>query len=293
VAVSRARPFLGTLVRISCDGLPEFEAHRRIDQAFDEISCIQNLMSFHSIFSDVSRMNCEAAHKAVSVDKHTISVLRYALDISQASNGVFDISVGGALVEKNNLPRPNFLPLPDSESSWRDIELTENDQVRFHRPLWVDLGGIAKGYAVDCAIERVADNDEISWCVNAGGDLRISGPQSKKVMLNPVARSSAYLPLVELTNASLASSEGQSGVDETSAAGMPLDGRKREALDRRRFASVIAERAVIADALTKIVLVQQSDAMGILKRFDAAAIVHSPDDGWSELNPRNRKAACD
>ena len=73
-------------------------------------------------------------------------------------------------------------PAADS-AGWRDIELVDGNGVRFARPLRVDLGGIAKGYAVDLAVRTLQELEIDRIAVNAGGDLRIAGLQPRTIHL--------------------------------------------------------------------------------------------------------------
>jgi thiamine biosynthesis lipoprotein len=165
-------------------------------------------------------------------------VLRLARDVAEASGGAFDITVA---------------------SHWREIEIEENE-VRFRRPLTVDLGGIAKGYAVDLAVAALQGAGASQGCVNAGGDLRLFGPSSEWVALRTDLPGSADLPAVLLSEGSLASSRRRS-----------------------RFACVAAESCVLADALTKVVLACGKRADAVLKRFSAQAHLYDRRWGWRSL----------
>ncbi len=151
IEVRRCRPLLGTLVEISCQGSPD-----DINRAFDAIEKVHRLMSFHDPTSDVARMNREASHEPVKVHPWTWRVLKSAQEFSRKSDGVFDITVAWQLVKWDYLPRPNTWVC--SDGSWRDIVLGDECIVRFRRPVIVDLGGIAKGFAVDRAVGTLKSN---------------------------------------------------------------------------------------------------------------------------------------
>src|ERR1700729_2982788 len=172
-STERARPLLGTVVSVRVRGAAPRAAHRAIDQAFAAISEIHRLMSFQDGDSDISRLNRGAARTPVTVHPHTFHVLAWAARMAQLSQGLFDASIGSTLVEWGILAAPNDVALPAAGVSFRDIELRSGRQVFFRRPLWIDLGGIAKGYAVDRAVEALRAFRITSACVNAGGDLRI------------------------------------------------------------------------------------------------------------------------
>ena len=159
-----------------------------------------------------------------------------------------------------------------------DVSL-EGDRVAFARPLWLDLGGIAKGYAVDRAIAVLIEHGSREACVNAGGDLRRVGREPELVH---VRGASSWLPALELSSGSVASS-GDERIENASTAGPHLDGRRRTRAIRGSRVSVVAERCAVADALTKIVLADPSFAETLLPRYEATALLHDPRGAWKVL----------
>jgi len=288
MAHTRAQPHLGTFVEISVGGFEPAEANAAIDRGFAAVAEIHRLMSFHEAGSDVSRLNREAAKHAVDVHPHTFAVLRHAQEFSAASDGAFDITVAPNLVAWGYLPHPDA-PEPDSKASWRDIEL-DNGRVKFRRPLWIDLGGIAKGYAVDAAIAAMALSPAIQCCVNAGGDLRITGPEAEPVRLR-LAMPVDPIPVVTLQDGSLASSSGRENMREV--AGQPViphvNGRSRAAAPHDVFVSVAAPLCVAADALTKVVLACGDASESILGNWGATAYIYDYR-GWTTLGKDRERA---
>lgn len=279
--VERVRPLLGAQVRVSCVGLPREEANRGIDRAFSVIAEMHRLMSFHEPDSDLSRMNRSAARAPVAVAPATFAALRLACQISEASSGVFDVTVGRELSRRRKLPRPPGAPEPDPEGSWRDIECLPDGRIAFRRPLWVDLGGIGKGFAVDRAIETVAAELPGRWIVNAGGDLRVAGDGVELVLLDAMAAPDAA-PGLEVGNASVASSSGRDDPASLSTASH-LDGRTRRLVGRSAFVSVVAQECAVADALTKVVLARGRRCGDLLRRYGATAFLQDARGGWQVL----------
>ncbi|HEY4368924.1 MAG TPA: FAD:protein FMN transferase [Steroidobacteraceae bacterium] len=279
--VHRARPLLGTLVSISIQGTARSEADRAIDAGFDAIAAIHRLMSFHESDSDVSRLNRGAPGRAVVVDRNTMQVIRHALDFSAASRGCFDVTVAGRLVEHGLLPRPISTQVPDRRASWRDIELVGEDRIRFHRPLWIDLGGIAKGYAVDHALAQMELAEDVQVCINAGGDLRVRGPIPEAIRLR-IAPAEAMMPIVRLQDGSIASSSGREGSSMRGRrrVGPHVHGRSKATMGLRSFVSVVAQQCVVADALTKVVMARGSGSDRVLRDFGATAYICNARDEW-------------
>lgn len=285
--VRRARPLLGTLVDIRIEGLDDEAAHAAIERGFAAVADIHRLMSFHEASSDISRLNREGALGAVAVDGRTYEVLHRALDFSQRSGGVFDVTTAYRLVAWGFLPTPDGAPEPDPDATWRDIILEPDHRVRFRRPLWIDLGGIAKGYAVDQGLSAMALPATLQVCVNAGGDLRIAGPAAEPIRLRTTLTDKT-VPVVELAEGALASSSGHEDVKPSpdGAVGPHVDGRDGASVGVNRFVSVAAETCLEADALTKVVLAMGRRAEPILCDFGAIAYFYDPGAGWVTLGTK-------
>lgn len=270
--IRRARPLLGTLVEIGAVGL---NAGAGIDAAFREIAMIHRLMSFHEEGSDVSRINRAAPGEIVRVDPRTYEVLVCARELGRLSAGAFDITIGGKLVEQGFLPRPHGAAPFDGEASFEDLELLADDSVTLTRRLWIDLGGIAKGYAVDRAVRALKNSGMTSGIVNAGGDLYVFG-DPQPIHLRHPDNPSLVLPLGMIANSAVASSSGcfaNAGENGAAAAEPLIDPRRNASIKWQRGITVIASRCVIADALTKVVRLAPRRASRILFRFSARAVI--------------------
>src|SRR4030095_7000205 len=178
--VRRARPSLGTFVEITARGDNEARLHGAIDRAFNVIARGDRKMSFHHSDSDVSRINREAFRRTVTGDPWTWRVLRAAQRLSHESDGIFDITVARKLMQWKYLPR-QYRDV--SKGNWREIVLEKNCTVRFRNRVIVDLGGIAKGFAVDRAVKALKRAGVPYGVVNAGGDLRVFGLKAELVHL--------------------------------------------------------------------------------------------------------------
>ena len=241
-----------------------------MSHAFTVVGKIHRLMSFHEQSSDVSRLNQAAATQAIRVHRWTWEVLSLAHEISLASEGVFDITVAPHLVSHGFLPRIDA-PSPDYAANWRDVELLADSYVRFRRPLWIDLGGIAKGFAVDRACETLAACGIKTAVVNAGGDLRTFGPRAEPVHVRDPAQPGRMLLLTHLENDAIATSAGYfSRIGNATPYVQPYT---RGAYSGNASVSVQNPRCAVADALTKVVLLARDAAQPVLEQFNAIAHV--------------------
>jgi FAD:protein FMN transferase len=163
----------------------EEEAEKAALQAFQEIRRIEQLMSPKIPSGDVFRINQSAGIDWVKVSPETVEVIRKAKEISAISDGSFDITVG-PLVELWKTAREKGIP-PSPDEVKRRLDLVnfrailiapEGRVLLKKRGMAIDLGGIAKGYAVDRAFEILQSLGHKDVIVNAGGDLRAGRKRS-------------------------------------------------------------------------------------------------------------------
>lgn len=238
--ITRARPLLGTFVAVQADGPPG-----ALDEAFAAIETVHTHMSFHSPESDLSRIN-RAGHRApVHVHPWTYKVLAMACELGLRTQGAFDVT------------------LPEAPGSYADLVLYADGTVGLRRPAQIDLGGIAKGFAVDAAVQALERAGASRGCVNAGGDLRRFGEPHPPVHVRVPGIPDCSVRLPDVPRPAFATS--------SSCFGSRLhDPRSRR---RKRFAAsitVAAATCVIADALTKVVALLGPHA-AVLRDFDALA----------------------
>ncbi len=268
----RARPLLGTFVEVTAAGTADLRS-AAIQAAFASIEEVQRLMSFHDPNSDVSRINGAEVEQEVSIDPHTFRVLEVARRLSDLSDGVFDITTAPILVESGFLPTraPERIP---AGTTYRDLDLLPGNRARWRRKGWIDLGGIAKGYAVDCAVAALRSHGVATGIVNAGGDLRCFGEMQPIHIRDPNAPT-ILMHLGWLADAALASSAGYfSSIDRGGRRIDPLvDPRRRSCTSWDASISVAAPDAMDADALTKNVRLTPESATEMLDSFGAQAIV--------------------
>ena len=277
-AVGWVELLLGTRVEISCRADSLAAGQEAVRSAFEQVRQVHHLMSFHERNSDVSQLNRLAAIQPVRVDPRTVAVLRAACELSRLTAGRFDITTAAELVRAGRLPRPASGETPVPGTSWRDIDIVSEDTVSFRRPLWLDLGGIAKGYAVDQAFRRCLGGQVTACLVNAGGDLRVSDGLTASISL-VAPRAAAEPATIELSDGSLASSCGW----PAKPSAPHYDGSTRSPVDPERFVSVLARNCMDADALTKVVLIDGEKAALTLARYGATAFLHDGETGWIQV----------
>ena len=273
IEIRRCRPLLGTFVEIAVCGRNARLLDRAIDAAFASVEKVSRLMSYHDRESDVSRMNCEAFPKSTVVHPWTWQVLQAAQRFARESNGIFDIAVAPFLVRWDYLPRHRHRL--GNHATWRDIFLRKNCRVFFRRQLVIDLGGIAKGFAVDRAAAALKRSGVEAGIVNAGGDLRVFGPVSQVIHVRHPAKPAVAAGTVRLSERAMATS----GVyfarrrHHGQYVSPLLDGCTGQPARKLISVSVAAAECMVADALTKIVFALREQAAGLLAQYCADALI--------------------
>ena len=265
--IRRCRPLLGTFVEITADASEAAEA------GFASIARIHELMSAHEPESELSRINQVAHREPVEVSGDTRQVLERSLCWWRMSAGLFDVVTAGARsLAQGRLPRHSDQCDPGEADS--SALIIEDGMVRLTAPACLDLGGIAKGHAVDCAVAAMRSCGASRGLVNAGGDLFGFGPEAWSVaVLDP--RTRVPLVEVELHDEALATSAWIDG----SAAHLP-DGSQWTSV------SVRAPSACDADALTKMVWAMPANVGELLDCASASAFGIRQDGVVEEIGQR-------
>lgn len=232
--VARLRPALGTWVAVEAIAPTEAAAMAAVESAYAAVAVAEGLFHPHRQGSDVLQINSAQVQSCVPIQASTWRLLRLSQEVYTASAGTFDPCLPtrpGRLCDLR-------LSSPDQHSTW----------ALCLAPLALDLGGIAKGYAVDCAIDALRVAGCSSGLVNAGGDLSVYGRCAEVLLRDAGGRCTP----VALTDEALA-------VSDLDAQPRPAEHRGyycRSGSPRGtvRFAAVVAATGALADALTKCVL---------------------------------------
>jgi thiamine biosynthesis lipoprotein len=177
------------------------------DDVLEVFHRVGQTMSRYREDSELSRVNREAANHPVSVSSGLFRVLKKARDVAELSGGAFDVSFGsvGYLYDYRAHQQPSDKQIQSQlgHINYHDIILDEAEHTVFyrHQGLLVDLGGIAKGYAVDLGVERLVRAGVRHARLSAGGDMRLLGDKRGRPWLVGVrdprshARNAVVLPL--------------------------------------------------------------------------------------------------
>lgn len=265
-SIRQCRPLLGTYVEIHIATDEDDDALLdRSLAAFEEIERIQKLLSFHDPESELTRINQTAHLGAVEIGYDLWRVLDFAQELYQASGGFFDPAIAPELVRRGLLP--DHGNAKECHSNWSSVFLTETS-VEFSAPLQIDLGGIAKGYAVDRALYVIGA--DVDATVNAGGDLAMTRWQGSNVEIRTPSSGGRDTVTMPMENCCLATSAAYFLEDQH----VILDPHDRRPLAGKQSASVFANSCMVADALTKVVLLMP-DPAAVVWNLDASGFIIS------------------
>jgi Membrane-associated lipoprotein involved in thiamine biosynthesis len=251
----RMRPMMGTFVEVGFDSAAVSDVAWVFQCTFQALEEVVSLMSFHDVNSDLSRINAQPG-QWVRVQAPTVALLQRAKQLMLDSDHLFNCTVGGYLVRDGILPEHEGYAsaLPAGRAEDLDID---GDAVRLRRPVLVTLDGIAKGFAVDRAVNAMwACGVETGW-VNAGGDLRCFGAVTLPVAL----RTADGYQRLTLQNAALACSNTSHSEDFPSKI-FHSDGGSPDDI----AISVQADSAWLADGVTKVLVLAEPEARSALAK---------------------------
>jgi thiamine biosynthesis lipoprotein len=173
---------MGTIVEVTLVG-PGDSSKKMAEAVFDELKRVESLTSFHTE-SALSRLNNAAGTGPVRADTGLLAIMAEALRIAGQTNGAFDPTVG-PLTRIWNFSGPGEPKLPAQaeiasalgKTGWKKVKVdAETGSITLPEPgMSLDLGGIAKGYALDRVREVLQRSGACAALVNAGGDILVVG----------------------------------------------------------------------------------------------------------------------
>lgn len=147
----------------------------------DEMRRIDRLMSSYKPDSDLSVVNADAANGPVTVSRELCAMIARALEYSEITTGAFDITYAsaGQYYDYRNNAKPDDrqlqAALPAINYHHVKIDRSSSTVHFLHPGVRIDLGGIAKGYAVDRGMEMLQQAGVKTALISAGGDTRVTG----------------------------------------------------------------------------------------------------------------------
>lgn len=264
--LKREEAILGTSIQVELWCEDRGDGDRAIDAVMAEMHRINRTMSPHLPDSELSIINRDAGQAAVPISDEMFSLLSRAIYFSQLSDGAFDITYAavGRLFDYRLGKRPKASTLEKArEAVGYQFVLLDKDArtVRFSRPdVSIDLGGFAKGHAVDNAAAILRQRGIAHANVSAGGDSRVIGDRKGRPWMIGIRdpRSAngvvAVLPLVD-TSVSTSGDYERYFIEDGERFHHLIDPATGQSPSGVSSVTILAEDGLTTEAFSKIVFV--------------------------------------
>jgi FAD:protein FMN transferase len=290
VWLDRHEAIMGTNIDVELWHDDAAKGNAAIDAVMDEMRRIDQLMSHYKPQSELSQINARAFKEPVVVDKELFDLIKTSLHFSQITEGAFDITYAsvGYLYDYRKHVKPTEQQIQKALPSvnFHNLLLDEKTHsVRFeHEGMRIDLGGIAKGYAVDRGIGILQARGVQHAVVTAGGDTRIIGDRFGRPWIvgirHPDDKNKVITRIPLVDTAMSTSGDYERFFDENGVRYHHIiDPKTGHSASKVRSATILGPTAMQTDGLSKTAFVLGADkALEIIERLpDFDAIFVRPD----------------
>ncbi|MFA7553413.1 MAG: FAD:protein FMN transferase [Spongiibacteraceae bacterium] len=286
-----AEDIMGTQISVELWQDDPTLAQIAIDAVMAEMRAVNQSMSPYIESSELYQINQHAAKQPVVISAELFALIQKSLYYSKLSNGAFDISFAsvGRFYDYRKAELPAEQQLADMlpAINYHLIELNPTAKtIRFHHPqLNIDLGGIAKGFAVDKAISRLKSLGVESAIVSAGGDSRILGDRRGNpwvVGIKHPRKDDGFVVRIPLVNSAISTSGDYERFfikanERIHHIINPTTGKSAAAV---QSVSILAPLAVDSDALsTTVFVLGVKKGLALINRFNGIDAIIIDADG--------------
>jgi FAD:protein FMN transferase len=264
--MKREEAIMGTAITVELWSERRSSGEAAIAAVMAEMHRIDRAMSPHKPYSELSLINRDAARRPVALSAEMARLLRRANDFAALSDGAFDITYAavGQLYDYRRRVRPDDAALAQARTlvGWRGLIVDEAARtVRFEREgMRIDLGGFAKGHAIDNATRILRERGIGHAIVSAGGDSRVIGDRRGRpwtIGVRDPRRPGEVAALLPLEDTSISTSGDYERYFEAEGERFhhlidPATGRSPHSV---RSVTVLAEDGLTTEALSKCVFV--------------------------------------
>lgn len=182
--VKVSKILMGTVVETTARYPDVVQCKEALLQAYREMERVENLLSYQKSESEIAKINAAAGKSPVHVSAETFDILQRAIGYAKKLNGLFDVTIGAvsslwgfSSPEGGHLPDEAEISRKLTKVNFNDLILNADDTTAFLKRdgMMIDLGGIAKGYAIDRGSAVLNKNGITNFILNAGGDMFVSG----------------------------------------------------------------------------------------------------------------------
>lgn len=267
-----------------------------VDAAVEEMRRVENVFSRFDSDSEIAIINRQAG-SWTPVTAEVAALIEKGLGYGHLTEGAFDITIGALMnlwgfhTESPSVPAHDELERVLTLVDFARVELDFiTEQVRIPPNYILDLGGIAKGYAVDRGRGVLLEHGMVHGMINAGGDIAVIGERPGgggwRVGIQDPVDSGSILAVVELTDMAIVTSGDYERFFEANGARYHhiLDPRTGYPADGLRSVTIVAPSATASDALsTAVFVLGWSAGQTLIQKLDdvEAVLVNGNDDTWT------------
>ncbi|TQV77574.1 FAD:protein FMN transferase [Aliikangiella marina] len=276
---------MGTAARVELESNDPEQAKALIQAVVAEMNRIDQQMSPYKATSELSLINREAAKGPLKISNEMYQILALSNRISAMTQGSFDISYSsvGFLYDYRNNQKPSERQIEQLKDAinYKKIKLTPQDKsVEFlDKRVKIDLGGIAKGLAVDNCIKILQQAGIKNAYVNAGGDSRLIGRKNDRLWYIGIRHprdESKLLTNLPLEDVALSTSGDYERFFEENGVRYHhiIDPQTGDSAREIRSATILANDSITADALsTSVFVMGVKDGMALINSLDGVSAI--------------------
>jgi thiamine biosynthesis lipoprotein len=278
---------MATKFRLSLHAENRETAEKAAEDAFAHVAALTAVFSDYEPYSELSRLNATKPNVPFQASPELVEIITRSLEISQLTDGAFDITCGHltrlwrSMKNRKQLPPPERLAAAKAAMDWHAVKVdAQASTITLTKPgMLLDLGGIAKGYAADSVLKRLRERHHITRAlVIAGGDIAIGDPPPGKegweiklrTYIEPIGGGVAKLDTVLLKNTAVSTSGDlyQSITIEGKRYAHIISPKSGLGVTETVSCSVIARDGTTSDALaTAMVVLGKEKGSEIAKRI--------------------------
>ena len=282
-AFSKETVTMGSSLQVTLWTANDPGATAAIDAVFAEFDRLDHLMSVWKEGSDVRRLNAAAGREPVRVSPETLEVLTVARQVSEWTEGKFDVTFGAlAGLWKFDQDQDDSIPprsavaarLPAVDYTALDIDAARGTAFLRRPGMRAHLGGIGKGYAIDRAAAILRARGFNDFMIQSGGDLYVSGRRGDRPwrlgIRDPRGPADKSFAAIDLTNKTFSTSGDYERffVRDGRRYHHILDPDLGEPARGSRSVTIVADKAVLADGLsTGVFVLGPEKGMALIERL--------------------------
>jgi thiamine biosynthesis lipoprotein len=292
-------PTMGTMLKIVLYAPSESMAQRWISICLDEIERLIPVLNNYSPQSEISKLNADAG-RSMKVSEDLYRILEQSHRWYQLSDGAFDVTCGRLFLMWKEARNTGRLPAQEHRRAvqelcgWQHVQLSKprsaKDQasafeVTLKQPgLVLDLSGIATGFIIDSAVDKMQSDGCSRYLIDIGGDIRLGDPPEGRVgwivQVEGLSKENPPMMHLALSNCSLTTSgdRNQSSRIDGKNYSHLVDPRTGMPLQEHQSTTVVADRAIDADAgATALSVLGRRDSAGRIDRMpiDQAILLYA------------------